>query len=223
MYNNIMAKKMTIGEKTIKANLHKRTITQASRNQNARQAIGPINSGMNVYGINFGQFSFINILEDILGQIKEPVELDISSWTIAKFEALRLEKLNNERLRRIRIMLDSSISSLAPDTLKYLVASMGDNAIRILRCHCKFAIITSATWNIAIRTSMNLNQNKRLENFEISDCKVLTTYMSSIVDDIFLSSFDLKDKIKLESIGSKESTLDDLLINSRQIEGLLAK
>ena len=61
----------------------------------------------------------------------------------------------------------------------------GDDCIRTLRTHAKFAVITNDQWNLAIRTSMNLNENPRLENIEISDDEALATFLLSAVDDIF--------------------------------------
>ena len=45
-------------------------------------------------------------------------------------------------------------------------------------------LIKNNDWNIVIRTSMNLNENKRLENFEISDCEILYNYLNDICIDI---------------------------------------
>ena len=49
----------------------------------------------------------------------------------------------------------------------------------------KFAIIRNERWNLAIRTSMNLNPNPRLENFEISDDAELAGFFSRIVENVF--------------------------------------
>ncbi len=215
-----MAKETTIGEKSVKTRWRKRRVLHTNMYQSTRQNIGSLHPGMDIYGICFGQFSFINIIEYVIDQIKEPVDLDVSSWTIAMFEASRLAEMGSS-VRRLRVMCDSSISSLSPSSFNYLVNSLEDDSIRLLRCHCKFAIIANETWDIFIRTSMNLNQNRRLENFEISDCKVLTTYMKSVVDDIFNAPLDLKGKMKLTDIVHQENTLDDLLSDLSGLDSLL--
>lgn len=178
----------------------KRVILHTQGNRNVRRGIGEIYPQMEVYGIVAGQYHFINILAHILEQIDEPVDIDISSWTIAKFEAMRLAEYA-ETARSLRVIVDSSMVNLVPDSFGFLRELLKSDSIRLLRNHSKFAVITSETWNIAIRTSMNLNQNKRLENFEISDCEVLATYMRSIVDEIFTTPFDLKSKVKIETLG----------------------
>lgn len=200
----------------LKKRYEKRTIVHTQGAGNVRRAIGSIYPDMEIYGILSGQFHFINIIEYIVSQIREPLNLDISSWTIAKFEASRLAAINGgEHIKRLRVIVDSSMLNLVPDSFTLLRGLIKDDSIRLLRCHCKFAVISSETWNIAIRTSMNLNQNKRLENFEISDCVILANYMSGIVDDIFSVPFDLKSKVRIEELGKGEAVDEDdgLLIN----------
>lgn len=183
----------------------KRAIIHLQGAGNVRQALGPIYPDMEIYGILSGQFHFINVIEYIVGQIKEPMSLDISSWTIAKFEATRLAAINGAaNVERLRVIVDSSMLNLVPDSFTFLRAMIEDDSIRLLRNHSKFAVVLSDTWNIAIRTSMNLNQNKRLENFEISDCAILAGYMSGIVDDIFSVPFDLKSQVKITELGKGE-------------------
>lgn len=198
----------------------KRTILHTQGNWNVQTAIGPIHTEMEVYGILAGQFHFINIIEYLVGQIevyKEPMTLDISSWTIAKFEASRLAAISqSDYVSRLRVIVDNSMLNLVPDSFDFLRSLIADDSMRLLRCHCKFALISSKTWNIAIRTSMNLNQNKRLENFEISDCIDLVLYMRDIVDDIFSTPFDPKSRVKINELGRDKNapkSTNDLLID----------
>lgn len=199
----------------------KRTIIHTQGSRNVQMAIGPIHKEMEIYGILAGQFHFINIIEYLVGQIeevyKEPMTLDISSWTIAKFEASRLAAISQSGyVNRLRIIVDSSMLNLVPNSFDFLRSLVEDDSIRLLRCHCKFALISSKTWNIAIRTSMNLNQNRRLENFEISDCADLVSYMRDVFDDIFSTPFDLKSKVRIDELGRDKNEpkfANDLLID----------
>lgn len=196
--------------------LTKRTIAHNQGFQEAKQAIGIIYSGMELYGISAGQFHFINIIEYLVEQVQEPMSLIVTSWTIAKFEASRLAIIKGGgNVKRLRIVVDSSMLNLVPKSFNFLEDLIGDDSIRFLRCHCKFAVITSCNWNIAVRTSMNLNQNKRLENFEISDCKVLAEYMTSIVDSIFATPYDSETKVRIAELGKDETVdeFDGLMIN----------
>lgn len=188
-----------------------RTIRHSVGQKNVRQAIGGIYPAMEIYGIHSGEFSFINLLEDIILQVGKPVNLDISTWTMAEFEMSRLDHyLKQGMVTRIRFVIDRSFPTCHIQKFKLLQETLGVNNIRVLPCHCKFAIILNDDWNIAIRTSMNLNENKRIENFEISDDKELASYMSGIVDDFFSKPFNTKG-LKLKSIKREQRGIESLL------------
>lgn len=190
-----------------------RGILHTQSDRNVRRGIGEIYPQMEVYGIVAGQYHFINILDHVIKQIDESVNIDISSWTIAKFEAMQLAKYA-KAASSLRVIVDSSMVNLVPDSFEFLRELLENDSIRLLRNHSKFAVITSETWNIAIRTSMNLNRNKRLENFEISDCEILATYMRGIVDEIFATPFDLKSQVKIAALGLRDrERQSDILID----------
>lgn len=190
-----------------------RDIRHSVGQKNVRQAIGNIYSGMEIYGIHSGEFSFINLLEGIILQIGKPVNLDMSSWTVAEFEMSRLDHyLKQDMVIRIRFITDTSFPARQAKKFKLLQEILGVNGIRILRCHCKFAVISNDDWNIAIRTSMNLNENKRIENFEISDDKRLADYMTGIVNGFFSKPFNAKG-LRLGIAKQEQRGLEGLLRN----------
>ena len=45
--------------------------------------------------------------------------------------------------------------------------------------------IRNRDWDIVVRTSMNLNENPRLENIEISESKEFADFFCHIADEIF--------------------------------------
>lgn len=57
--------------------------------------------------------------------------------------------------------------------------------MRSTRSHAKFVTLRNDDWNLAIRTSMNLNENERLELLEISDDPALADFLDGQVDQIF--------------------------------------
>ena len=61
----------------------------------------------------------------------------------------------------------------------------GDDSIRTTRTHAKFAVITNEDWAVAVRTSMNLNENPRLESIEVSDDPALAGFLLRVVEEIF--------------------------------------
>jgi hypothetical protein len=47
------------------------------------------------------------------------------------------------------------------------------------RVHAKFVLMQNNNWNIVVNTSMNLNANKTIENFQVIDDKELFDFMMS--------------------------------------------
>jgi hypothetical protein len=205
----------------VKARDRKRIICHETSAKNVRQIIGKIYPGMEIYGINAGQFSFINLIEDIILQIDNPVDIDISSWTVARFEISRIKMLiDSGKICNIRFVTDRSFPSRHPKIFEHLVEVIDINNIRMLPAHCKFVVISNNDWNIALRTSMNLNQNKRLENFEISDCKLIVEYLKEVVDGFFQESPEADIKMNKISASEDVSILGGLF-GEREIETLL--
>ena len=63
--------------------------------------------------------------------------------------------------------------------------AFGDDAIRLTKNHAKFVLIQNDAWDLVVRTSMNLNENRRLENWELSDSAEMAAYLVDVVDELF--------------------------------------
>jgi hypothetical protein len=79
-------------------------------------------------------------------------------------------------------------------------ALFGDAAIRVTASHCKFLAIRNERWNLAVRTSMNLNENPRLENIEVSDDTNLCGFLTGVVDSIFEEAAEGDFRSKMTSL-----------------------
>ena len=151
----------------------------------AAESIGPITPGCEIYGLTGGQFSLVDIIVHCL-QATGPADVTVSTWTAANADlgfAYRL--LADGNIRSIRFIVDFSFPRREPEYCAALRERFGDEAIRITKNHCKFVLIRNEKWNLSLRTSMNLNENRRLENFEISDDAELCEYLVSVVDQMF--------------------------------------
>ena len=159
------------------------------QSEEAAEAIGDIWPGMELFGLTKGQFSFISVLDHLLSQTG-PADVVISTWTAAGAEIeTAKEFLQNERIKSLRFLVDQSFPTRQPEYCKALLKSFGEGAVRMSRSHCKFATLTNKRWNLVVRTSMNLNENPRIENFEISDDKVFAKFFLDLVDEIFDKPF----------------------------------
>ena len=169
----------------------------------AAQAIGTIKKNTDTFILTYGQFSLIDGLLAILDQTG-PAHVAISTWTAAHGDLTRsAELLETAEILSFRMIVDRSFETRQPNYHAHMIRLFGTESIRAIRTHAKFMTIRNASWDIVVRTSMNLNTNPRLENIEISDNKEFAEFFETIVNDIFeeVSPGELKsDPIQLANI-----------------------
>ena len=158
---------------------------RVSKVTNARDALADFDKGLETYCLTFGQFSLMDAVEAVLEKTG-PADVALSTWTAGSADLSRsAESLNNGNIRSLRFVVDCSFGQRQPGYLQQVRDLFGDESIRSTRTHAKFVVLTNDEWNVAIRTSMNLNENPRLENIEVSDDPVLAGFLLQIVDEIF--------------------------------------
>lgn len=137
--------------------------------QKAADALIGFNEGGRVVGLTKGQFSLIHLITEIL-KITGPAELVISTWSAGIYEgSALLEMLNCGLILDIIIITDRSYATRQKQYAITIEQAFGKSRIRTTNTHAKFVLIKNADWSICIRSSMNLNENKRCENFDIDD------------------------------------------------------
>lgn len=152
---------------------------------NVAEAVGDITHGCEIYGLARGQYSLIDLVEHILG-FTGPARLTISTWTAAGADvdyALRL--CQDGRVLGITWIVDASFPVRQPGYCAAMRDRFGDECIRVTKSHAKFVLIGNDDWHVVLRTSMNLNENRRLESWEVSDDPRLFAYLEEIVAEIF--------------------------------------
>lgn len=156
-----------------------------SKVTNARDALADFGRGVETYCLTFGQFSLMDAIEAVLEKTG-PADVALSTWTAGGADLSRsAEHLHNGNIRSLRFVADCSFGQRQPGYLAKLRELFGDEAIRTTRTHAKFAVLTNDEWSVAIRTSMNLNENPRLESIEVSDDPSLAAFLLQVVDEIF--------------------------------------
>lgn len=164
---------------------NKREVRNAFAVDSAADAIGAIGRNCEIYGLSKGQFSLIDIIQHCL-RATGPADVVLSTWTAANADlgfAFRL--LADGAIRTCRFVVDFSFPVRQPEYCAALRERFGDDAIRLTKNHAKFCLIHNGEWSIVIRTSMNLNENRRLESFEISDDAGLCGYLLGVVGELF--------------------------------------
>ena len=134
--------------------------------------LGP---GDSVHGLTDGRWSMIDALEELVGRATNDGKdgtcgLVIATWTAADADIDRARRLLEDgRIGWARWLLDHSFPRRKPGYCQHLRERFGDEAIRVWRCHAKFAVIQAprAENSHLYLTSANLNPNLRVENFTI--------------------------------------------------------
>ena len=158
---------------------------RVSKVTNARDALADFGRGLETYCLTFGQFSLMDAVEAVLEKTG-PAEVALSTWTAGAADLSRsAESLRNGNIRSLRFVVDCSFGQRQPGYLAQVRELFGDECVRSTRTHAKFVVITNDEWSVAIRTSMNLNENPRLENIEVSDDPALAGFLLRVVDEIF--------------------------------------
>lgn len=126
-----------------------------------------------------------------------PADVAIATWTAGSADLSRsAESLRNGNIRSLRFVVDCSFGQRQPGYLAQVRELFGDEAIRSTRTHAKYAVVMNDEWSVAVRTSMNLNENPRLETIEVSDDPELAGFLLRVTDEIFAeeSSGDFRTK-----------------------------
>ena len=165
----------------------KRVIKRSFAGETALDALksADFGRGREVFGFNRGQFSSIDLLDAVL-TYTGPARCMVATWTAAKADMGRAKEfLESGRITDVRWLVDISFQNRQPELCDLLRQKFGDEAIRALRSHAKFMTVTSEDWKVVIQTSMNLNQNKRLESFWVCECPDLHAEFVALVEDVF--------------------------------------
>lgn len=155
------------------------------RSASARMALGDLESGCEVLLLTYGQFSLIDAIDALL-DVTGPADVSITCWTAATFDIALTDRLCDAgRIRSVRWVVDRSFATRHGDYYRQLIGRFGADRVRTTRGHAKLVTIRNESWDLAIRTSMNLNENARLETLEISDDPPLADFVDRWFDEVY--------------------------------------
>lgn len=136
---------------------------------------------MEVLCLTHGQFSLIDALTVLLSETG-PADVQLATWTAGAADLAVLEEfVRAGRMTSFRLLIDEGFWQFKPRVAPVLRELFGPDAIATCKTHAKFATIRTGEWDLAIRTSMNLNRNPRLEMIEVSDDAGLCDFLSAQV------------------------------------------
>lgn len=159
-----------------------REFRHGMRGESAARCIGPIKKGCDVFGLTKGDFSMIDILRHIAKEIG-PCRIDIGTWTAAAADIKQaFDMLNDKNILSMRWLVDRSFPARQEKYYHSLLEKFGRDSVRLARFHAKFILLENENYTVAVRTSMNLNLNQRIEFFEISEGSPISDYLREVVD-----------------------------------------
>lgn len=164
-----------------RANIN-REFRHGTRGESAARCIGPITSGCEIFGVTKGDFSMIDILRHVAREIG-PCRIDVGTWTAAAAEiGQAFDMLSDGNILAARFLVDRSFPRRQPKYYAALRQRFGDDSVRMARFHAKFILLENGQSSVAVRTSMNLNLNQRIEFYELSEGTPISDYLRHVVD-----------------------------------------
>lgn len=171
----------------------------------ASELIGRVVDGDEMHAITNGQFSLIDIIQHVLTQTG-PADIVVATWTMGIYDAEKAYAfVQNKLIRSIRFIVDPSMFVRRPELASVLVKAFGVESFRAVNSHAKFCTIRGAELAVCVRTSMNLNENKRLESFDLSASCELTEFYEKFTDEVW-------EKIDKRNRSQSRSVFEELLV-----------
>ena len=184
-----------------------RDVRRTFNAETASAAVGPLALGCEIYGLSKGQFSLCDLLLHVLDHTG-PADVVISTWTAANADLAHCRVLLDDgRITRMRWVVDFSFPARQPAYCAQLRERFGDDAIAVCANHAKFLLVRAPGWNVAVRTSMNLNRNRRLESYEISESRDMAEFLSEIVEATFRDGATIGEAVAAPGYASSSTSL----------------
>jgi hypothetical protein len=163
-----------------------RDIRDLRRKQTATEAVAGLDlDGREIFGLTKGQFSLIDLIEAVLDRTG-PAALSISTWTAANTDvSTALSLVAAGRVTAARWLVDLTFVRRCPQLAARIREAFGADAVRVTKNHAKFSVLQNPTWQVVIRTSMNLNHNPRLEDFTVAHDPELAAFLQATLDDLW--------------------------------------
>jgi len=161
------------------------TELRSAKVANVAEALGGLSAGVSWFVLTHGQFSLTDALIYLTTQTGA-ADVSVCTWTAGNTDLEHMaDMLRAGQFRSMRWLVDRSFVTRQPAYCAKLRDLFGDECIRTTRTHAKFITIRNEQWDLAVRTSMNLNHNPRMESLEISDDAALCDFIDAQFDGYF--------------------------------------
>lgn len=169
-----------------------------------------------VTGLTNGMFSLISLIRSTL-KITGKAKVIISTWSAGFYDVNAINDLiQSGDLLDFKIILDRSFKTRQSGYSKLVTELFSPENIRTTNTHSKFVLIYNDEWNVCIRSSMNLNENKRCENFDVDNDLDIFNLFKSFADELF----EKQPGGLIESRKIVDKVFDDLFTPTEQKKGI---
>lgn len=151
----------------------------------AESAIKTLTKWNRIIGLTRGDFSLIDLIHAILKKIGKS-RVICCTWSAGIKDANQVKwLLDSNLIESFTLVTDHSYVTRQKKYALAIEDLFGKENIRTSEIHAKFVLIQNEDWNLAIRTSMNLNANKTCETFEIDDDLEIFNFYRKFIDETF--------------------------------------
>lgn len=164
-----------------KANRRRKSIESFS---SAKDCIGPLEHGMSIFAVTRGQFSMIDVINDLVWKMGS-ANVSVWTWAIAEYEVEVFTALmDRAEIQSGRLVIDYTAEIRNAGLIQQWRDRFGDETVRIVRSHAKIARVWNDEYSFLARGSMNLNYNPRFEQFDLTEGGDDFDLVASIEDDL---------------------------------------
>lgn len=169
----------------VRRKLPARRCTRADNSSVAASAIGPLEQGDEVFILTAGDFSLIDVLQHVL-DFTGPADVDCATWTQGVYDQHKCSQLREDgRIKSMRWLVDPSMFQRRADLSGKLIERFGVDSFRAVSIHAKYLAIRGERMSVAVRSSMNMNENDKIEQIDISVCPVMVDFLTRYTDAAF--------------------------------------
>lgn len=157
---------------------HRQQLAAARRARNAVESFKTFSDlmvdtalapGLSLFGITRGQFSMIDVIRYFVERL-QPADVSVWTWAIASYEVEAFEFFyQTQAIRSATLIVDRSAEDRNAELIDRWRARFGTDSVKVCKTHAKIATIAGRELRILARGSMNLNENPRFEQFDISE------------------------------------------------------
>lgn len=150
----------------------------------AYAALDQFKRGCRIMGLTMGQYSLIDLIRATLDSTGR-ANVIVCSWS-AGIKDVRNVKwmIESDLIDRFCIILDNGYKTRQRKYALAVEELFGVENIRTTKTHAKFVLIWNDQYKVAIRTSMNLNANRKCENFELDEGNEVFEFYYRFANDV---------------------------------------